>query len=176
MKKQKHFLYFAYGANMDIEAMKARCPAAVPIGKARLSGYRLNFRRGVATVEPSKGDYVPGVLWKVTTQCIKALDRFEGYPRFYDRRAVNGKDAQGTQLQSTQIYVMQPGYDESPPSEFYLNTILRGYEDFNFQLGSERKRQDCETSKKIKGGGPQETQPPRIAGKERSGTQKTDPG
>ncbi|RYE82539.1 MAG: gamma-glutamylcyclotransferase, partial [Hyphomicrobiales bacterium] len=33
-------LYFAYGANMDIAAMRERCPRSTPLGLARLPRHR----------------------------------------------------------------------------------------------------------------------------------------
>ena len=36
-------LYFAYGANMDVEKMTTRCPGAKFVGCAVLRGYRLAF-------------------------------------------------------------------------------------------------------------------------------------
>ncbi len=141
----KWHLYFAYGANMSVEGMRMRCPAAMPIGKARLDGYRLNFRRGVANVEPQAGEFVPGALWKVTDSCIKSLDRFEGYPNLYGRYEINGRFVDGKKLPGAQIYIMQPGYAESPPSRHYLDTILKGYDDFGWG------RKERESIKKIAG-------------------------
>ena len=59
--------YLAYGSNMNLEQMAARCPGAKPLGTAVLHDYKLVFRgsRGgaVATVEPHKGGSVPVLLW-----------------------------------------------------------------------------------------------------------------
>ena len=142
MERMFHY-YFAYGANMNIESMKWRCPKAIPIGKARLTEYKLNFRRGVATVEPQRGEYVPGALWKITTSCIKSLDHFEGYPRLYGRYTIKG----GKGLPKVQIYIMQPGYEESPPSSYYLETILQGYKDFDW--GKKAQGNLCKIARKL---------------------------
>lgn len=144
----KYHLYFAYGANMNIKNMKHRCPAAKPIGKARLDGYRLKFRRGVATVEPQAKEYAPGALWKVTDACIASLDRFEGYPWLYGRYQIGGKDVNGRSLPGIHIYIMQPGYVESPPSNFYLDVILEGYKDFGW--GRKEQERLRRTACKIK--------------------------
>ena len=69
-------LYFAYGSNLSIAAMAARCPAAVPISKATLPDHRLVFRTW-ADVEPCPGHGVPGVLWTITSACETALDLYE---------------------------------------------------------------------------------------------------
>ena len=38
-------LYFAYGSNLNLDQMARRCPDAEPVGRVRLDGYRLAFRR-----------------------------------------------------------------------------------------------------------------------------------
>ena len=71
-------LYFAYGSNMDVEAMARRCPRAKPIGPARLARHRHAIMREgwlTATRDP-KGD-VYGVLWDVGLADMRALDQYE---------------------------------------------------------------------------------------------------
>ncbi len=85
MAKKKKMLYFAYGMNMDPEGMERRCPDAKAVGTATLKGYALRFRGGLANVEPVEGREVQGVLWEVSEKDLKALDRFEGYPKLYQR-------------------------------------------------------------------------------------------
>ncbi len=71
-------LYFAYGANMDIAAMRHRCPASTPVGPARLQGHRLFIMgEGWASVAPCRGAIVHGLLWNLAFADIHALDRFE---------------------------------------------------------------------------------------------------
>jgi len=76
--------YAAYGSNMNIEQMEKRCPKAKVIGEGELLGYKLTFRGGrggVANVERSSQKRVPIVLWAITEECERALDRYEGYVR-----------------------------------------------------------------------------------------------
>jgi hypothetical protein len=71
-------LYFAYGSNMDVEAMARRCPRSKPLGLARLARHRLAIMREgwlTATRDP-KGD-VYGVLWDVGLADMRALDQYE---------------------------------------------------------------------------------------------------
>ena len=75
-------LYFAYGANLNVEHMEYRCPKAKPICTMNLPEWRLVFRN-VADIEPAKGQSVSGLLWTITDDCEKALDIFEGYPHLY---------------------------------------------------------------------------------------------
>ena len=38
--------YFAYGSNLDKQAMRFRCTSATPVGRGVLEGYKLVFRGG----------------------------------------------------------------------------------------------------------------------------------
>ena len=78
-------LYFAYGANMDPDAMQRRCPDAVPRGVFLLRNWQLQFYCH-ATVEPVAGSSVAGVLWALTPDCEQRLDHFEGFPYYYVKR------------------------------------------------------------------------------------------
>jgi gamma-glutamylcyclotransferase (GGCT)/AIG2-like uncharacterized protein YtfP len=115
---------------MDMDSMAHRCPAAEPIDKAWLSGYKLVFRRGVATVEPCKDEYVAGALWNITDECLASLDRFEGYPRWYGREEIVVETAEG--ITKALVYIMAPGFAEEGPGLYYLNTLLSGYADFKW--------------------------------------------
>ena len=77
-------LYFAYGANMSIDAMAFRCPAARPVQTLCMRDWRLRFYSH-ATIEPCEGAEVPGVLWQITPECELALDIFEGHPVYYTK-------------------------------------------------------------------------------------------
>ena len=86
----KESYYFAYGSNMNLDQMAYRCPAASVVEKVKLEGYRLTFCGrgkgcGVATILPEEGSRVEGVLWKITPECEKSLDFYEGYPHLYGR-------------------------------------------------------------------------------------------
>ena len=65
---KKSTLYAAYGSNLNLAQMEARCPGARVLGAGKISGYRLAFKRvGVcafATIEPCQGDYVPVGVWE----------------------------------------------------------------------------------------------------------------
>ena len=121
-------LYFAYGSNLDLEQMAQRCPDAEIVGPVRLENYELRFRgSGYATVAPKKGSVVYGLLWKLTPNCEQSLDRYEGYPRFYDKRMVTVRDGLGRSL-SVMAYIMDERFREPMlPSDTYYNGILEGY-------------------------------------------------
>lgn len=120
-------LYFAYGMNTNTQGMASRCPAAVAFGHARLLGHRFRFA-GPADVQVDRRDYVDGVLWDITEDCLRALDNLEGYPYFYGRKYATVEFEQGEY--DALVYFMQSGHKNSPPSSGYFNMVLEGYEEF----------------------------------------------
>jgi gamma-glutamylcyclotransferase (GGCT)/AIG2-like uncharacterized protein YtfP len=81
-------LYFAYGANMERGAMRLRCPGAIPLGLARLSGWRYVIVEGYGSVAPAPGARVHGVLWRLTARDLAALNIFESLDSGLYRRAM----------------------------------------------------------------------------------------
>ncbi len=71
-------LYFAYGSNMDVEAMAQRCPRSKPLGRARLARYRFFIMEsGWASVVPDPRREVHGVLWDLALSDVRTLDAYE---------------------------------------------------------------------------------------------------
>ena len=125
--------YIAYGSNMNKVQMGYRCQNATPVGKGILKGYTLAFRgSGVATILQDSQGEVPIVLWKITDECERALDIYEGFPRLYIKKdlmvTVKGKEYLGM------VYVMNKPYEKRElaelPSKRYFDIISQGYEDF----------------------------------------------
>jgi len=125
-------LYFAYGSNINLNQMAYRCPAAEVVGPVVLNDYKLLFRgnyrgNGVATIAPHKGRKVHGLLWRITPECEKSLDVYEGFPRLYDKQPVTVRDQNG-QAVTVMAYVMTDLCREpAVPSNVYYNGILEGY-------------------------------------------------
>ena len=115
-------LYFAYGSNINLDQMAHRCPAADVVGPVILEDYKLLFRgnyrgNGVATIKPHKGRKVYGLLWKLTPECEKTLDAYEGFPRLYEKQSVTVRDAFGQKF-TVMAYVMtELCKNPAPPSE-----------------------------------------------------------
>ncbi|EUA11341.1 hypothetical protein I546_3201 [Mycobacterium kansasii 732] len=81
-----HQPYFAYGSNLCVRQMAARCPDATDPRPAVLSDHDwLINQRGVATVAPFTGSQVHGVLWQVSDHDLATLDSAEGVPVRYRR-------------------------------------------------------------------------------------------
>ena len=121
-------LYFAYGSNINLGQMEYRCPDASVVGPVTLENYELLFRRGgFATIAPKEGETVHGLLWSLTRSCERSLDRYEGYPRFYDKEMVTVRDGLGRSL-SVMAYIMDERFREPMlPTDSYYNGILEGY-------------------------------------------------
>ena len=120
-------LYGAYGANLNMANMEVRCPQAKPILGFNLVGYRLVFN-GVADIIKDKDTKIPIGLWKITKECEKSLDRFEGYPYLYKKIKLK-IDVPGFKGQKVMFYVMRRKGVALPPAS-YFNTIAQGYDDF----------------------------------------------
>ena len=112
-------LYFAYGANIDPDSMRLRCPAAEALGEFYLQDWRLAFYSH-ATVVPSPGDQVPGVLWRLTPECEASLDAFEGYPSYYIKTDIEQAGRRFFVYEMTQPL---RGF----PSSGYTQLIARAY-------------------------------------------------
>ena len=135
--------YFAYGSNLNVEQMKARCPSAIIMGTAYLQDHRLAFRGSKTgaylTVIPSKGDSVPIGVWDIDEADLRSLDRYEGYPTFYDRKEIELQcylnDWTPSFTARGVIYIMTGNRQPGIPSERYLEVCRHGYKDFEFSVG-----------------------------------------
>jgi hypothetical protein len=127
-------LYIAYGSNLNLPQMAFRCPTAKVVGASEIKDYELLFRGGrksaVATVEPLKGSNVPVLLWKLKERDLQSLDRYEGFPSFY-RKEILEVELRGKTVPAM-VYIMNDGHPFGSPSDYYLNTILEGYQSAGF--------------------------------------------
>ena len=124
------FAYCAFGSNLNRLQMAFRCPRSEVLCAGVLHDFRLVFRN-VADVEFSPGRNTPVGLYRVTRQCVEALDRYEGFPRKYERRFVLVTTDAGPLW--CFVYVMREQHIDTP-SPGYLATIRRGYQDFKLPL------------------------------------------
>jgi hypothetical protein len=71
-------LYFAYGSNMDREAMRLRCPKSRPLGRARLARHRFFIMsNGHGSVKCDPRMDVHGVLYDLAFSDMPPLDHYE---------------------------------------------------------------------------------------------------
>lgn len=112
--------YFAYGSNLNHEHMLWRCKDARCLGGHTLHGYQLVFRF-YADIIPAKDNTVKGGLWEISENDEAALDKYEGFPKLYDKFYES----------EIMFYRMR---DESRsyglPSNGYLEDLMEGMENF----------------------------------------------
>ena len=132
--------YIAYGSNLSIEQMKVRTPDAVIVGTATLKDWRLLFRQ-FATIKKCKGYSVPVLVWKISEQDERSLDRYEGYPRFYLKKNlkvdVTSLDGDHFGELTAMVYIMTKKATDARgtnplPSDYYYSVLAAGYKTFGF--------------------------------------------
>jgi gamma-glutamylcyclotransferase (GGCT)/AIG2-like uncharacterized protein YtfP len=136
-------LYFAYGSNLDPEQMKKRCPDCRFKCRALLPNHRLAFTRysesrggGVADVVEETGSAgVWGVVYEISEEDLRELDRCEGYygegvDNAYDRcRLAVLEDGDGRRSLEAWVYrVHRRSGEEYDPTAKYLSQIITGAE------------------------------------------------
>lgn len=121
--------YFAYGMNTNIDEMTQRCPKAINLGKCVLKGFELKFRLH-ADIDQVEGSEMEGVLWDITEECERALDRLEGYPFYYDKVEViviPDKPVNKNTRIRAMAYIMNTKGPEEVPSTGYEQCLIEGY-------------------------------------------------
>ena len=129
--------YIAYGSNLDMDQMRRRCPTArpyYPYCSGWLNNWELIYRGSksgnYATIRKAKGKYVPVGVWLITREDERALDKYEGYPVFYQKYKLPVALQSGETIECI-VYIMRPDAAVGVPTERYVDTIYRGYGDFD---------------------------------------------
>ncbi len=128
-------LYFAYGSNLNHHQMKnIRCKGSKFLKMFFLKDYKLLFchpnklnKYGYGNIVKKKGSKIPGAIWKITKKHEKILDRYEEFPKSYQKKYfyLNGK--------KIMFYIMNGSFVKKPPRS-YLNLIIEGYKNCNIDL------------------------------------------
>ena len=113
--------YFAYGMNTNVAEMTNRCPNAVSLGRCILPNFELKFRHH-ADIDLVPGSAMEGVLWEITPECEKALDKLEGYPYYYNKIDVVLEDNT-----IAMAYIMNKKGKQVPPGLSYEKCLIEGY-------------------------------------------------
>ncbi len=128
--------YFAYGCYLSKRQMKERCPDSKPMFAVSLRNYKLVFvgwlrqwRGGVASIKPFRGEKVLGAIYEISERDLRQLDKYEGYPDNYTRLNVTVADEFGSQIEAV-TYVKIKQLEETQPSGEYLSAIQQGYKDW----------------------------------------------
>lgn len=118
--------YFAYGSNMHVADMAARCPGARAISTALMRDYAIGVTRdGYVGIAPRRGRRVHGVVWQVTPRDLVALDRYErAGTRSYRPRTVPLIVA--GRIVRALVYCAAVPMDRSRPRRDYLGRTVLG--------------------------------------------------
>lgn len=127
-------LYFAFGSNLDLDQMLARCPSAVMGPCAVLfdhalvfAGHSSRWGGGVATVVRAERRRVQGLIYSVSSEDMASLDRIEGVPYAYSRveRIVVDEHCRRRRVH---LYIQpEDGMERRLPGLEYFDVILRAY-------------------------------------------------
>ena len=128
--------YFAYASNLNKKQMLERCPdskprlvATLPHHKLVFAGWSRKWRGGSATIKRFSGERVFGAIYEISEQCLRQLDRCEGYPDVYNRFKVTVFDENGEPIEAI-TYAKSGLLEETPPAKEYLSIIQQGYRDW----------------------------------------------
>jgi len=126
--------YFAFGANMNKQALKNRGVIPINSKAAVLRGYRLEFRESVGNVVRDPDASTHGVFHILTAKDIEILDVVEGNGIFYKRTTLSvelyEKNENGTvNTLDAFVYVGEAKGTIKKPSERYLKLLIAGAEE-----------------------------------------------
>ena len=132
--------YIAYGSNLNVRQMRARCPRATILGTAMLDGWELLFKGSKTgsylTIEEKSGGKVPVVIWEVAPSDERSLDCYEGFPNFYYKKDIKvtykGIRTGRQRMLTAFVYIMHEDRPIGIPTDFYVRTCLEGYAAFGF--------------------------------------------
>lgn len=129
-------LYIAYGSNLNLSQMAARCPSARVYAKGVLNNWELAYRgtktNSHATIVRKQGSTVPVLVWEIQPLDEYRLDIYEGYPQYYFKQNVM-VDIDGKRKKAM-VYIMDTHKRPGTPSSNYIQTILQGYIDNGLDL------------------------------------------
>ena len=135
--------YFAYGSNLWLDQMRRRCPGHKRVGTAVLSDHRVvcnkvgdnrvDFYAGIIV---SPGDEVIGVLYQLTPEDIKELDKKEGIKElihyYRDEKDFYVKNRETGELVNAFTYFVVSPVTPKKPTFEYAEKIFQGCRDHNF--------------------------------------------
>ena len=85
-------LYIAYGSNLNLAQMAARCPSASIYAAGLLNNWELVYgghkANSHATIIRKQGSTVPVLVWEIQPADEYRLDIYEGYPYYYFKKNI----------------------------------------------------------------------------------------
>jgi gamma-glutamylcyclotransferase (GGCT)/AIG2-like uncharacterized protein YtfP len=117
-------LYFAYGSNMNVEAMRQRCPNSRALGRARLMRHRFFIMAsGHGSVKRDPHRDVHGVLYDLAFGDIPALDRYEEVGRRLYQKINQPVLREGAAPVRALLYVGASAQEGQPQGD-YLDRVI----------------------------------------------------
>ena len=127
--------YIAYGSNMDLDQMSYRVKDSIYIGTGYLEDYKLEFKSRYATIREEDSFKVPVVIFGISEEDERLLDRYEGYPELYYKKEVEIILNDSLEKLKCMVYIMEKNYDkyQIPEVSYYLN-MEKSYKIFKFDI------------------------------------------
>ncbi|EMD85349.1 hypothetical protein COCC4DRAFT_206505 [Bipolaris maydis ATCC 48331] len=139
-------IYFGYGSNLWLHQMTTRCPSSTYVGIARLAKYKWMINeRGYANIVESStpSDHVYGLVFKLTPDDERQLDKNEGVPVAYTKEylgctfwpsaspaeKINVGDAPSETDKRVLVYIDRERVVPGVPRDEYVYRMNRGIED-----------------------------------------------
>lgn len=137
--KQRY--YIAYGSNLSIDQMIERCPSAKVIGKSIIPNMKPvcmgSGGESYLNLTFQKGSYSPVGIYSLSKEDEVKLDEIET-KKYYSKIETNLKvfDFRDKQFHDYNgfIYLMTSPVTLGKCSANYINTLIKGYKDFGFNL------------------------------------------
>lgn len=128
--------YIAYGSNLNLAQMTARCPSAKVYAKGVLNNWELVYRgtekNSHVTIKRKSGSTVPVLVWEIQPIDEYRLDIYEGYPHYYFKKNIMVDI--GGRKRKAMVYIMDERQLPGRPSASYVETIYQGYVDNNMVI------------------------------------------
>ncbi len=131
--------YFAFASNLNKKQMEERCPGCKPKFTAILPNYKLIFtgwskewKGGIASIKPFRGEKVTGAVYEISEADLKRLDRNQGYPTIYNRFNITVWTDTGDPVEAF-TYIKREQSEETKPSPELLSYIRKGYHDWGIE-------------------------------------------
>ncbi|HHV42277.1 MAG TPA: gamma-glutamylcyclotransferase [Clostridiaceae bacterium] len=133
---QGESLYFAYGSNMDETQMQERCANSRLVGPAFIKDYKLTYRHCVtapyASIDPETGSFVPVVVWVVSQEDLRALDRYERLGEVGGYHRLTGKAYFGSKEFTGYYYRLPEDRPLGTAAAAYVDNIKDSYHRWGF--------------------------------------------
>ncbi len=125
--------YFAYGWPINKALMKKCIGKWIEARRATLKGFKLVFnayspswRGGVANLRENEKAKTYGVAYKITSEQLEKLDRFEGVPQRSARMSVTIEVEGIGEVKAITHVAANPKEGRVHPSREYVSAVYRG--------------------------------------------------